>query len=136
VSGTVTLNGEPMGGANISFSPLEGNDPNTPGVDETGPSGNYKLMFKGRSGVAPGKYKVTISALPKDSSAGSVPDAFKDDPAMAGFAQEARQSGRGQKKAEAAGIKEEFERDVEDGGSVLNFDIKTKGSSSATEKSS
>ena len=122
VTGTVTLNGKPIGDAMVSFSPDDGNERNTPGVDLTGPNGNYKLMFKGRSGVTPGKYKVTIT-LPDPSAAGNVPDAFKDDPAMAGFAREARQQAA--KKKVEAGTKNEYEREVPDGGAELDFDVKS-----------
>src|SRR5437764_14727601 len=61
VTGTVTKNGKPMAKANVSFVPQAGNKDSTPGIDETGPEGTYLVKFKGRSGVAPGKYKVMIS---------------------------------------------------------------------------
>jgi hypothetical protein len=121
VSGTVTINGKPMGNAQVNFAPMEGNEPNTPGVDKTGPSGNYKLMFKGRSGVAPGKYKITITP-PDPAAEGDVPEAFKGDPAMARFAQEAKHLVRGKKKV-VAGTKNEFEAEVPEEGGILDFHV-------------
>jgi hypothetical protein len=123
VTGTVTLNGKPLGDAKVNFAPLEGNEVNTPGVDVSGPAGNYKLMFKGRSGVAPGKYKVTVTP-PDPSASGSVPEAFKDDPAMLGFEREARNLVQGKKK-EDPNYKNEFEAEVPDDGGVLDFDVQT-----------
>lgn len=122
VTGTVTLNGKPLAGATVSFAPVSGNVSNTPGVDSTGPAGNYKLMFKGRSGVAPGKYKVSITPPDPQSSSG-VPDAFRDDPMMMQFANEAKPQ-VATKKVEA-GAKSEFEREVSDKGDVLDFDVKS-----------
>ena len=130
VTGTVTLNGQPLADAKVNFAPLEGNEYQTPGVDSSGPSGNYKLMFKGRSGVAAGKYKVTIT--PPDPSAASVPDAFKDDPAMLGFAEDARRQAAAKKQKVEVGTKNEFEAEVPEDGAVLDFDVKT--TSGATKK--
>src|SRR5438105_558805 len=84
VSGTVTLNGKPLAGATVVFAPEAANKPSTPGSDTTGPEGNYKLMYRNRSGVAPGKYKVTV-AMPLKTS-GVVNESFKDDPYMAQLA--------------------------------------------------
>lgn len=122
VTGTVTLNGKPLADAMVNFVPAEASGPSTPGVDSTGPMGNYKLMFKGRSGVAPGKYKVTITPADETASAANVPEAFKDDPAMLGFANDARQKS-GSKGP--AGTKTEFDAEVPAEGGVLDFDVKS-----------
>jgi hypothetical protein len=134
VTGTVTLNGKPLGDAKVNFAPLEGNEYPTPGVDSTGPGGNYKLMFKGRSGIAAGKYKVTITP-PDPSAAGSVPEAFKDDPAMFGFGEDARQqaASKNKKKVEA-GNKSEFEAEVPEEGAILDFDVKSAATEPAKGK--
>src|SRR4051812_11343260 len=51
VSGTVTLEGKPLAGAQISFAPESRNAQGTPGTDITGSSGYYKVMTaKGRTG--------------------------------------------------------------------------------------
>jgi hypothetical protein len=89
-------------------------------------------MFKGRSGVAPGKYKVTVTP-PDPSTSGSVPEAFKDDPAMLGFAQDARSLVQGEKK-EDPNYKNEFEAEVPDGGAVLDFDVQTAPKASEKAK--
>jgi hypothetical protein len=61
VSGTVTLNGEPLAGAQVTFIPTG----DTPGVGagaQTGSDGRYQLIDRrGKTGTEPGTYKVTIS---------------------------------------------------------------------------
>ena len=121
VSGTITLNGKPLADAQVNFVPADGSGPNTPGVDSTGPQGNYKLMFKGRSGVAPGKYKVMITPA-EDAGGTNVPEAFKDDPAMFGFANDARQASAAKGPA---GTKTEFDAEVPAEGGELDFDVKS-----------
>lgn len=59
VSGVITLNGEPLGGAVVTFLPPRW----SPGVGETNAKGEYTLTSSGRPGVAPGDYKVAISLL-------------------------------------------------------------------------
>jgi hypothetical protein len=61
VAGTVTLDGKPLEGATLSFIPIEGNAVSTAGTDITGPEGNFQMTFKGRAGLAPGKYRVLVS---------------------------------------------------------------------------
>jgi len=61
VSGVVTLDGEPLEGATLSFIPVPGNPISTSGTDVTGPKGNFQMTYNGRSGLAPGKYTVKIS---------------------------------------------------------------------------
>ncbi len=45
VMGTVTKNGKPLADARISFVPEAGNKFSTPGVDTSGPEGNYMVSF-------------------------------------------------------------------------------------------
>jgi hypothetical protein len=80
-------------------------------------------MFKGRSGVAAGKYKVTIT--PPEPAAAGASDVFRDDPAMLGFAQDAKHQAAKNKTQIDAGTKREFEAEVPDDGAVLDFDVKT-----------
>ncbi len=67
VSGTVTLDGKPVEGAVIMFSPTKLANPEKgkggrPSVATTDSSGGYKLEYgSGTSGAAPGTYSVTIS---------------------------------------------------------------------------
>src|SRR5690242_4673814 len=58
VKGTITLNGQPLGDAQIAFLPDPSNKDQTPGGDVSGPAGTFLARFKSRSGLAPGKYKV------------------------------------------------------------------------------
>src|SRR5262245_57887068 len=61
VAGTVTLDGKPLEGATLSFVPVPGSTVSTSGTDITGPDGNFQMTFKGRAGLAPGKYTVMVS---------------------------------------------------------------------------
>src|SRR5438132_12905643 len=80
VTGTVTLNGKPLSGADIVFTPDQSTKDAFVGSDVTGPEGNFKVMSNGRAGVAPGKYKVIVSKSLVQVT--SVPDEFKEDPYM------------------------------------------------------
>jgi hypothetical protein len=121
VSGTVTENGKPLAGATITFLPDQGNPYNTPGTDSTGPEGNYRLMFRSRTGVSPGKYKVAIT-LPIVDPEAKISEEFKDDPLMGQMALGVDRAPRKPKKG--AGVKNEFEAQVENKGGTLDFDVK------------
>jgi hypothetical protein len=127
VTGTVTLNGKPMAEAFVSFVPDPGNKELTPGNDATGPEGNYKIMWKNRSGVAPGKYKVVITP-PLEKPTGALAAAFKDDPYMADLMSGGLSAPDSKKKSPLT--KSEFE-DVVVGpeGDTLDFDAKGRGTS-------
>lgn len=129
VKGTVTLDGKPMANAMVSFIPELGNDPSTAGGDTTGPDGNYLAQYRNRTGLAPGKYKVTVvPGLPEDSAV-NAPEAFKNDPFMA--AEGARVAAATKPSAKKAEIKGEFSAEVTGDDSPLNFEVKT---ASATVK--
>jgi hypothetical protein len=128
VTGTVTRNGKPLSDAQVSFIPDGGNKSSTPGLDATGSEGNYMVTFKGRTGVAAGKYKVIITAPVE------LPPGLANDPALAKqpyMAQVARESKTATKKKSAEvkreAAKSEFDREVEDqaSGVVLDFDVKS-----------
>jgi hypothetical protein len=70
VAGVVTLDGKPLEGATLSFVPLPGNPVSTAGTDATGPSGNFKMTYNGRAGLAPGKYSVAVSKTEDATPAG------------------------------------------------------------------
>lgn len=58
VSGTVTFNGQPVAGANVTFIPASGR----PATGITDDSGVYKLKtFEENDGAVVGSHKVTIS---------------------------------------------------------------------------
>jgi hypothetical protein len=77
VAGVVTLDGKPLEGATLSFIPAPGNVVSTAGNDATGPTGNFKMTFNGRSGLAPGKYSVLVSKTEEVSDSGKkIPPEF------------------------------------------------------------
>jgi hypothetical protein len=121
VTGTVTLNGKPLEGASVSFFPeLSTNKEGRAGEDITGPSGNYKAMTRGRSGLVPGKYHVVVTKSLVDPA--KTPDAFKDDPYMASMSP----GGPGKAKKDAPDkIGGEFDREVPPEGGVQDFDVKS-----------
>jgi hypothetical protein len=59
VSGVITLNGEPLQGAVITFLPKAW----SPGLGETNAKGEFTVSSSNRPGIAPGDYKVAISLL-------------------------------------------------------------------------
>ncbi len=60
VSGSVTLNGQPLSGAQVAFIPT-GSTPGIGAQARTGPDGSYQLTDRrGKPGTEPGTYKVTI----------------------------------------------------------------------------
>lgn len=123
VAGIVTLDGEPLEGASLSFVPVEGNVIATSGADVSGPNGNFQMTFKGRSGLAPGAYRVLVSKTeeitPPDGR--EIPDVF----AKASF------------EKQLMGLAEEtippqnFDHEVEvpaEGATDFHLDFKSKGS--------
>ncbi|QDU10293.1 carboxypeptidase regulatory-like domain-containing protein [Gimesia aquarii] len=60
VSGTVTLDGNPVESARIIFMPTEGSAPRGAiGVSDT--EGKYELIYINEKGCPPGKFKVAIT---------------------------------------------------------------------------
>ncbi|MDR3637056.1 MAG: carboxypeptidase regulatory-like domain-containing protein [Isosphaeraceae bacterium] len=126
VKGTVTLNGQPLAGAKVSFIPDPGNKTGTAGGDTTGPEGSYMARYRNRFGLAPGKYKVTVVPEASSDPSPNVSEAFKDDPFMAGEGTRVAQAGkRGVKKPE---VKGEFDAEVAAPKSTLDFDVNAAGS--------
>ncbi len=120
VTGTVTIDGKPLDGANIAFAPEPGNEYPAQGTDVTSAEGNYKLSTNGRAGLPPGKYKVAISKLAAKPGV-VLPENFKADPMMAKMAGMTRET----LPASVSGVGEsQFDREVSPEGAVLDFDIK------------
>lgn len=76
VSGTITLDGQPLPGANVSFYPDEG--ANAPAYGQTDSQGRYSLSTGSESGLAPGKYVAVVVATkepaqPYDATGAEVP---------------------------------------------------------------
>lgn len=131
VSGTITLNGQPLEGATVFFTPAADNPTGTPGTDTTGPEGNYKLQYSGRFGVAPGKYKVLVSKEYNSLLAEANGDLAEDDLEMLRVMAEPspgdpepRQAG-GVSEAKIVEAKETFDREVLTGEeNIFEFDLK------------
>jgi hypothetical protein len=63
VIGTITINGHPLGGAEITFLPM-GSTPGDGSRGRTRADGTFRLVaLKGGAGAVPGQYKVIISKL-------------------------------------------------------------------------
>lgn len=71
VEGTITLDGEPLEGAAISFVPVEGGRPCT---GQTDAEGHFTLAsYVAGDGVPPGEYKVTVIKLDARRQAEAAP---------------------------------------------------------------
>lgn len=60
VSGTVTLDGKPLGRGTVTFHPQAHG---TPGYGAIGPNGQYTVQTNNRVGLSPGDYVITAVAL-------------------------------------------------------------------------
>lgn len=130
VTGTVSLDGRPLDGAKVIFTP-QGNVPDTPGSDVTGKAGNYKIMYRGRAGVAKGKYSVlvskTVGEVAADEAADSDSGAFSEERALAAMKKAADMTAASVKKGKKTKplvVTETFDREVGDAATVLDFDLK------------
>jgi hypothetical protein len=121
VNGTVTFNGQPLEGARVTFSPDDANERSTPGGDVTGPAGNYKAMFRNRSGLAPGMYKIIVEKIVPPAGV----KAEDTDINMHLESLNPKEQTKGQKR-ESTQIRGDFEAEVPAGGGILDFDVKGK----------
>lgn len=132
VTGTVTLDGKPLDGAKVIFTP-QGNVPDTPGSDVTGKGGNFKIMYRGRSGVARGKYSVLVSKT-LDGVAAEPPSddsgAFSEDAVLAAMKKQGELTAasvkKGAKKSRPLIVTQTFDREVGDKAEVFDFDLKKR----------
>jgi len=129
VTGTVTLDGKPLDGAKVIFSP-KGNVPDTPGSDVTGKEGNYKIMYRGRSGVAKGNYSVQVSKTVGQTEVDDADDSgeFSEERAKAAMRRQAELTAasvkKGARKTKPVVVMETFDREVDGKSAVLDFDLK------------
>jgi hypothetical protein len=135
VTGTVTLNGKPLEGATVSFMPDPSNKGGIPGEDLTGPQGNYKAITLGRSGLVPGKYKVTVSKMPV-APGGPGADMAKEDPYMAQLGAEsaaaaAKKAPTKKKDPVLEKIEQTFDREIPPSGGPQDFDVKAGAAAAA-----
>jgi hypothetical protein len=74
VNGIVTLDGAPLDGAAVTFLPDVGTK-TLGGMARTGAGGKFTLVgAKGEIGLAPGKYKVTVSKMKGTTATGEPPE--------------------------------------------------------------
>ncbi len=81
VSGSVTMDGKPVDGAQITFTPKAGN-PSNEAYGQTDASGKYTLrgLIGGeKAGVLAGEYKVTIIKRISVDSGKKTPDLYPDE---------------------------------------------------------
>lgn len=131
VYGTVILNDKPLAGAEIAFVPDPSNKDVTPGGDKSGPDGKYQATFNGRTGIAPGKYKVLISKKADLPEGVKLPEEMKIDRVqqeMMGLRKETLPA----KYADATNS--EFVIDVGDAGGPFNFDLKVSSKAATAKK--
>jgi len=122
VTGTITLDGKPMANAQISFIPEATNAASTAGGDTTGPDGNYLAQYRGRNGLSPGKYRVTV--VPGLAEEEGAPPVGGLDPFMA--AEGARAAAATQRSAsKKKETKGEFQSEVKETATTLDFDVKS-----------
>jgi hypothetical protein len=127
VTGSVTKNGKPLPGATLSFVPSGGNKNSTPAADITGPQGTYSLMFKGRTGIAPGKYNVMIAEAVQVPASAKMPPEFKDTPGIFYRETQVGKKAKGALQTKKEGAKSEFPAEVEENvaSKTLDFDVKS-----------
>jgi hypothetical protein len=120
-SGTITHNGKPLEGAQVVFTPDPGNKPNTPAQGSTGPDGKYSLAYRGRPGVALGKYQVDVQKQVGAAGGGS------QDPYMSSVALDSQPASAAAGKnapPKPAMIEGRFSAEVKGARTDLNFDVK------------
>jgi hypothetical protein len=128
VSGTVTLDGEPLSGAAVTFVLQPGGtyiEGFTGSGGQTDSSGKYVLRSGDKTGTPPGRYKVYISLM---ATADGTP--FKEDPEHGIDLEQARLSGAVKEKVPAkfsdpdkTALTREITADQKDS---VNFDLKSK----------
>lgn len=131
VSGIVTLNGEPLPGATIVFTPAQGTTQGTTGMDKTGPEGNFRIMTRGRTGLPPGKYSVLVTKEVDPNASNSTnftmigPDGTTmEDSFMQEIMREYEEGQDAPPKASAVKVSETFDREISSDGEILDFDVK------------
>ena len=110
VSGTVTLDGDPLPGATVIFEA----DDQTYSFGRTDASGRYELMFNSeKSGVIPGRkiVRITMGPVGEEADAGE-PDEGEDSPALPGVAIPARYNAQSELTADVSAEHNEFDFDL------------------------
>ena len=122
VNGAVSVNGKPLEGAGVTFVPEPGPRESTTGNGTSDSSGRYRLRTRYGDGVAPGKYKVTISLLAAAGPGTKPGDPIEGDRIMAVRAGRARQKF----PAYANAATTPFTADVPESGRSFDFNVDSK----------
>ena len=125
VKGTVTKAGKPVRDARVAFIPSAQNKDQTPGSDATGVAGNFRVLWNGRLGLAPGRYKVVVTPAFVPPPGMKVPPGMENDPleaekAMGFLPGTTPRYGPALKPRDPPG---EFDAEVTDTGGVFRFDL-------------
>jgi hypothetical protein len=108
VAGTVTLDGQPLEGALVEFTPQEAGSPS---VGRTDGEGNYELQFnRDHMGAAVGQHQVRISTYNPGDPEGDPPVAAVPEKVPAKY-----------------NVKTELTKTVEDGSNTIDFELDSKG---------
>ncbi len=133
VKGTITLNSQPVEGAEVTFLPESGNAPNTPGGSQR-PDGELYGDVPGRTGLAVGKYKVIVKKLIALKNTATLPDEIKADLEMATLAGgEAPGQARGAAKAAPKLIEGTYDCEVTTSATDNQFDFDLKATSAVAK---
>jgi hypothetical protein len=134
VSGTVTLDGEPLENAIVAFVPDAGGTSATGTTDATGA---YKLVSVLGAGLEPGTYRVSISMVPPVENGGSETSEAAASSDSAAYEAMASGGGAAQYKA-AEALKKKLEipakynsastlqKDVTAGDNEIDFNLSSK----------
>lgn len=110
VSGTVTLDGEPLDGATIVFTPQEGGRPSAARTDS---NGYYNLVYgRGAAGAVPGEHLVTISTYIEEDTDSDPEDAL---------------AGSAERVPARYNVNSELVENVEYGRNTIDFDLDSEG---------
>jgi len=109
VSGTVTMDGQPLAGARVSFVP----DGARPSSGTTDASGRYELQYTGEyAGAVVGKHRVSISKTAPDPNYTPGPEEEDDEPGQVETIPK-----------QYRGIDSELTAEVKAGANTLDFDL-------------
>lgn len=115
VSGTVTLDGEPLADASIIFTPQsdEEGGGGRPAVAVTDSQGRYELVYgRGVTGAVPGTYLVEIRTYREPNEDAETPE---------------QQQGAPEKVPAKYNANSQLIETVDAGGSVIDFDLDSEG---------
>ncbi|MGE3818462.1 MAG: carboxypeptidase-like regulatory domain-containing protein [Isosphaeraceae bacterium] len=136
VTGTITLNGEPLPNAEVCFTPDPSQKFHESAMDVTGPQGNYKLKTGDAFGIQPGKY--TVHVRKPGEASGEASQLHPNDPFMARLSTTSltlpgRKPKGGPRESDAIDFTLP-DREVTSKGAVIDHDFKVDTSSKDEEE--